>query len=173
MAPPPTQKENAKPSFHWDFNSPDLRARSNKMESIYSDSSDDETPKRARPVFPSNPTTFAAFLKPNGGSIPGQSTGGLFGSLPVKKEEAANGGMMSRDVSVPNKGFGLFSKPTQGENNSSSAASTGGFSGFGTASTTSTLFKPASPRAALVPGIETPTPPVNRSLSLFGAATQP
>jgi hypothetical protein len=80
---------------------------------------------------------------------------------------------MSRDVSVPNKGFGLFSKPTQGENNSSSAASTGGFSGFGTASTTSTLFKPASPRAALVPGIETPTPPANRSLSLFGAATQP
>jgi hypothetical protein len=172
MAPPPTQKENAKPSFHWDFNSPDLRARSNKMESIYSDSSDDETPKRARPVFPSNPTTFAAFLKPNGGSIPGQSTGGLFGSLPVKKEEAANGGMMSRDVSVPNKGFGLFSKPTEGENNLSSTAATGGFSGFGAASATSTLFKPASPRAAPVSGFQNPTPPGSQSLSLFGAATQ-
>jgi hypothetical protein len=174
MAPPPTQKENAKPSFHWDFNSPDLRARSNKMESIYSDSSDDETPKRARPVFPSNPTTFAAFLKPNGGSIPGQSTGGLFGSLPVKKEEAANGGMMSRDVSVPNKGFGLFSKPAQGENNLTSAAAvaTGGFGGFGAASATSTLFKPASPGAAPVSGLENPIPPGSQSLSLFGAATQ-
>jgi hypothetical protein len=166
MAPPHTKKENAKPNFHFDFNSPDLRARGNKKESIYSDSSDDETPKRARP-FPSNP--FAAFLKSNGPSDFGHNAVGSE-ALSVK-EEAANGGMMSRDVSVPS--FGSISKPTQGENNLSSTAATRGFAGFGAASPTSTLFKPASPQAAPVPGFQNATPGGSQGLSLFGAATQP
>jgi hypothetical protein len=171
MTPPPTKKENAKPSFHFDFNSPDLRARSNKMESIYSDSSDDETPKRARPVFPSNPTTFAAFLKSNEGTLLGQIAGGSEAPA-VKKEEAANVGNLSRDVSLSNNGFGGFSKPTQ-EDSNSTAALNERFPIFAPVIAEPSFFKAACTQAPPYPGFKSANPPGSQYLGPFGAATLP
>jgi hypothetical protein len=162
----PVKAENSKPAFNFSFNSPDMRAR-NKKESIYSDSSDDETPRKPAFRGSATVTSFSAFPKPIQGSVltplPGPGAGG-FGA-PVGTTFWTAGTTTTKVKAEPANSLEVGKVNGNATTVSSMGFGAGASLLFATATTTTA-------QAAPVSTFHSSASQGSKSLSPFGVATQ-